>query len=737
MSLRPCRRSLFLLLAASAPALFAQGEDALALALEEGDAPAAAASPAAPPVAPAAAAAGPKSAREDSAAAFADAFAGLLLSDLRGASWLVAAPGALADSVEARAAAAGVPLHVLRIDATGGEGPELTAAEAAALPPRVVAARDLGAAAFVLAWLGSDPSGACSNVVLTAFPTLPETAGFVTVPDGPLFRIAPPDSPESPIDAKALAARHAAWRDEAGELLARCPDDARATAAQRAYLSLLDNELGVLLATVGGRSSRDAALSAFRAANAALPEAVSPLLNLATLARDGLLAAGDSRPRLAAGLDAAVSGADPSRLWTLAVTDGRVLRPSDFLETGWTWALSGCRRDDTNSLVAAFARLPDAAARRALVSRLQPGIALRDGNSRVWYDFLVSPEMRDGWSAETAAKAARLLFDTGIRPRAMRLLERAAALPGADPAALAVARLELGSRSGDLAALPDARAAVAACADPAERLRRRLAVVAALIEAQAPFPELRDEAAAALREAGPDAPAWLGPVFRAAAAFAEGDPVRARVALEGVPADDPGAWPALRLLLLAELFTTGTENTHAEALLALRPRDHLAHYVLGNHANVVGHDPAAAISHLQASIAERPTWMALNDLASLLAAHGDPRLGERMARDAIRVTNGAMPALHDTLGETLMAQGNATGAADAFRAAIRGAAAAGAPTAVFHLHLAEAMLESGDAIGALDELSAVEARLEEFGDDPEPVLRLETLRRRAEEKMGE
>ena len=47
------------------------------------------------------------------------------------------------------------------------------------------------------------------------------------------------------------------------------------------------------------------------------------------------------------------------------------------------------------------------------------------------------------------------------------------------------------------------------------------------------------------------------------------------------------------------------------------------------------------------------------------------------------------------------------------------------------------MLESGDAIGALDELSAVEARLEEFGDDPEPVLRLETLRRRAEEKMGE
>ena len=174
-----------------------------------------------------------------------------------------------------------------------------------------------------------------------------------------------------------------------------------------------------------------------------------------------------------------------------------------------------------------------------------------------------------------------------------------------------------------------------------------------------------------------------------------------------------------------------------EALLALRPRDHLAHYVLGNHANVVGHDPAAAISHLQASIAERPTWMALNDLASLLAAHGDPRLGERMARDAIRVTNGAMPALHDTLGETLMAQGNATGAADAFRAAIRGAAAAGAPTAVFHLHLAEAMLESGDAIGALDELSAVEARLEEFGDDPEPVLRLETLRRRAEEKMGE
>ena len=240
-------------------------------------------------------------------------------------------------------------------------------------------------------------------------------------------------------------------------------------------------------------------------------------------------------------------------------------------------------------------------------------------------------------------------------------------------------------------------------------------------------------AEAALADAGESAPAWLALLSRAAAALARRDALVARAELAGVPEDDPAAWPALRLLLLCELFTSGTGETHAEAVLRFRPRDFLAHYVLGNRANTVDHDPAAAIAHLQASVAERPTWMALNDLASLLAEHGDPRLGEAMARDALRITHGTMPSIHDTLGETLMAQKRAEDAADAFRAALRGAEAQpGSPTAVFHLHLAEALFASGDALGALDELSAADARVSELGDDVASVLRLENLRRRAE-----
>ena len=723
MTFRPTP-SLAVLLSVCAPVLFAQEEDPLALALdEEGSAPIVAAPAARAPArpAPAPVPAGP-SVRE--------AFADLMLSDLRGASWLVAEPGPLADSVEARAEATGVPLRVLRIDAIGGEGPELSAAEAAFLPPRVRAASDLGAAPFVLAWLLNDPATACSNVVFAAYPTLPEAAGLAAVPDGAFFRVVR-DEKEAFYDPAPLLARHDAWRDEAGEILSRDPDG-RASAAERALVSRLDNELGVCLVRHGRRPFAPA-LDAFRAAHAASPGAVSPLLNLATMARDGFVASGDSRARIAAALNDAVSGTPPNRLWALAVGDGRVLRPSDFLETGWNWALSGCLRDDTNSLAAAFARLPDADARRALVARLQPGITMREGNGLGWASFLAAPEMKDGWTPETAQAAVRRMFDAGLRARATNLLARAASLPGADPSEMLFTRLEFASRMGDLSLLPEARAAAAACADPDERLRRRLALVAAIVEAQGEFPQLRSEAEAALADAGESAPAWLAPLSRAAAALARRDALVARAELAGVPEDDPAAWPALRLLLLCELFTSGTGETHAEAVLRFRPRDFLAHYVLGNRANTVDHDPAAAIAHLQASVAERPTWMALNDLASLLAEHGDPRLGEAMARDALRITHGTMPSIHDTLGETLMAQKRAEDAADAFRAALRGAEAVpGAPTAVFHLHLAEALFASGDALGALDELSAADARVSELGDDVASVLRLENLRRRAE-----
>ena len=720
--------ALAVLLSLCASALLAQDEDPLALALDEDDslvvapAPAPAAPVAAPAVAPAPVPAGP-TVRE--------AFADLLLSDLRGARWLVAEPGPLADSVEARAAATGVPLRVLRIDAVGGEGPELSDEEAAAFAPRTRAACDLAATAFVLAWLWDDPEAACSNVVLAACPTLPEVAGFAAVPDGAFFRIVR-DEAEAFYDPAPLLVRHDAWRDEAGEILSRDPDG-RETADERAHVSRLDNELGVCLVR-HGRRPFTSALGAFRAAHAASPGAVSPLLNLASMARDGFVANGESRARVAAALDAAVSRTAPDRLWSLAVCDGRVLRPSDFLGAGWSWALSGCLRDDTNSLAVAFAGLPDGDARRALVARLQPGIIRRDGSSHGWAAFLASPEMKDGWNQETALTAARRMFDGGLRQRALALLARVARLPGADPADMLFARLEFAARTGDLSLLGEARAAAAACADPAERLRRRLALVAAIVEAQGEFPQLQAEAEAALAEAGDAAPAWLAPVARAAAALARRDPLVARAELAGVSEDDSEAWPALRLLLLCELFTSGTGDTHAETVLRFRPRDYLAHYVLGNRANVIEHDPAAAITHLQASVAERPTWMALNDLASLLAEHGgNPRLGEAMARDALRMTGGKMPSIHDTLGETLMAQGRAEDAAGAFRAALRVAESEpGSPTALFHLHLGEALLASGDALGALDEISAADTRVSELGDDVASVLRLENLRHRAE-----
>ena len=652
--------------------------------------------------------------------ALADACADLVLDRADPARWIVAEPGPLADALDRRAAARGGAVSVVPLRGltrTKLAGLERAAAESVPLA-KVRAALDLGAAPFVLSWLAADPDGAASNVVLATLPTLPLAAGCAAVPDGAVFRLAR-EEPSGTNELRGLAVRYAEFRDALGETLATAEGAAEdpAAAETRRLAGLLGDELGCLLADAG---LRDEAIRAFRLADAANPAGGSALLNLASLAREE--GTPEERAEIARRLEAlARSGAAG---WTLALSGGRVMRPADFLEGGWYWTLSGLRFTDREALLAAFEAVPEEA-RQPAAAALRPGHALQAGAAAPAMGVLAGMG-DDGWTVPLAERAAEALFLQNERPAAQRLLWKAARLPGADAFGLALLRADYAARAGDAALARRELSQVRGAGDAAR-------LFAAEVAADVELDDLKAAAARLAATPADVAPAWRAPFSAALSKLLAGggpkDSAAARGMLAAAFAADTNFWPAMRVALQADLQSgdqTAAEKD-AAALLALRPFDYFGNYVAAMMAGGAG-DEAEAQRRYQASLSQRAAWFVLNDYASFLAARGNAALAERMARDALAASGGAVPAVHDTLGEALFAQGRAGDAAAAFREAIQNSG--DAPDPRFRLHLAEALAEMGDAAGA-----AAEAKVAAAGEavfTPAEKERLEAVRARAE-----
>ena len=645
--------------------------------------------------------------------AVADALADLVLDGAAPARWIVAEPGALAEALDRRAAARGGDVSVVPLRGlTRAQLAVLERAAAESVPSaKVRAALDLGAAPFVLSWLAADPDGAASNVVLAALPTLPLAVGRAAVPDGAVFRLAR-EAPSSTNDLLSLAARYADFRDALGEALATAEgaaDDPAAADARR-LAGLLGDELGCLLEGAGLRAE---ALRAFRLADAANPAGASALLNLASLVRE------DGTPEERAALARRLEALGGAASWTLALSGGRVLRPADFFPGGWYWTISGLPLADREGIAAALAEIPEEA-RGAVLGAIRPGHAMQAGAAAPAMGVLAAMG-EDGWTVPLAERAADALFLQNERPAAQRLLWKAAKLPGADAFALALLRADYAARAGDANL---ARRELAQLRGAGDEARLFAAEVAADVE-------LDDLRTAAERVAAtPDVAApWRAPFAAALAKLLAGggpaDSAAARGMLAAAFAADTNFWPAMRVALQADLQSgdlTAAEKDAAD-LLALRPFDYFGNYVAAMVAGGRG-DEAEARRRYQASLSQRASWFVLNDYASFLAAHGNAALAERMARDALAASGGAIPAVHDTLGEALYAQNRAGDAAAAFRKAIETSGSAVDPR--FRLHLAEALLSMGDAAGAAAEAKAAAAGEAAFA--PEEKARLDAVR---------
>ena len=628
-----------------------------------------------------------------------------ILGSAAPARYLLVGDGPLADALLERAPEAAPDLCVVPLrapdDPAALEAFRLRA-ERDAPSKRAADAAELGPVPFLVAWLLDAPESAAEAFALADAPAAPSLApGFDSAPSGAVWRPAPVG--KAPADADRAAFDDI--RDRLGEALADAADgaDAALAGAVRRHFSRVANDFGRRLALAGDAA---AARDAFDSAAAFFPGAPSALLNLASLERIAPHADTAIRAKLAA----ALQGLRPSG-GVVAAESGVLLKPQDFFDAGWFWTVSGLPAADTNAVAEAFSALPSSAPREALAGLARVSFAIQRGNADAAVAFLLRnlPDASSRLSPGARLAAAGLLCDTaGDFRRAAALLARFAApggggVPAEETAGgdapfwlrAAAGAADALARGGDAEGVEALEAAVAKAASAGAA---SLAGAARAAFGPAYVELARWDAAAKAFAAAPDG----APLAEAAAALARGDALRAAEALKPLAADPDAPWPVFRTALEAAIRRGDRDaaSGFAEALLRLRPRDAFAHWALGSVAAQRG-DKDAALRHLQTSVASRPTWLALNDLASLLVETGNPAQGEKFARMAVAAAGDSVPTLRETLGEALQALGRTAEAAREFRLALDTADRIGMPAGPhLPLCLAETLLQSGDAAGA-------------------------------------
>ncbi|MBR1836796.1 MAG: hypothetical protein IJ783_05870, partial [Kiritimatiellae bacterium] len=484
--------------------------------------------------------------------------------------------------------------------------------------------------------------------------------------------------------------------------------------AWRRLAGMAGNNLGCILASCG---DVEAAVREFLRADAVYPAGISAMLNLATLARDGVASA--SRSDLASRLEALHAARHEET--SLSATGGYVMKPETFFPAGWGWTASGLDYDASSNRVdealAAAEKVAGEPGKRMVQQAVVADYLVRSAFAKPLVGQYDRAGVRETakWPASAAPAAANALFESGNRDLAVSFLDRVAgSLPDkSDPAAfdIALARLALFGHAGDAAGVGSMRHLFRSLPASEQYVKANLAVAAAALDCDDVAGAASDYKA--VETAVPDATPWLGAIRRAAEALAAADFENAgKAAAKALASGGTNYWPALRLALAVSYSRNDKKaaSSAASALVAMRPVDYFAHYVLGSLAMSSG-DRASARVHLQASLASRPSLFCLNDLASLMAEDGEPVLAEKFARQALACGGESLAAIHDTLGEALAAQSRWPEALEAFKTATT---RRGGDDPRIVMHLAEALRETGDLASAAALIPAIDKGKDAF-----------------------
>lgn len=571
-----------------------------------------------------------------------------VIESLDGARWIIADP-VVAAALRERLEESGRDVNVLSMMNESPEALAKAAGAAKCIPSvNVRKALDLGAAPFLLAWLREDPAAACSNVVLAANPELPEFAQFKAYPDGMVMRLAK-DEPTGDAALRGLLARCMDKRVEIGEALTALPQQLqreekyRATAPFRQLAGMIGNNLGVILAKNGMTNE---AFNVFKSADAVFPAGHSALLNTASLLKRSPNQALSAR--VGARLNDLAGRGGPGGM--LSLTGGWVMEPEDFYPAGWFNACTGLHASDRPAGADALAAVTNEAVRAQMSQAMNACRALQSGRSARAMTLLSDTDGSE-WDPLSLLSAVDLCRRNSEPARAAALALKIAELDdprAADSALQAAVQLAL---SGDKAGAGAALAAAGEKVSPAT-----LNAASAMVSLCARDPKAAKESVSGA-VGKPDAPEWC-------AALAE--------ALDAPPGDgrldalqkfarsrfNPMYGVAAMRYYAWECLISGNLRRAADAAKEVSPyagEDSIVNYILALDArNKGGSDRAER--HFQASLSVSPEWFVLNDYAALLASTGRAALAERFARDAVRMTGGANPAVLDTLGCALMAQ---------------------------------------------------------------------------------
>ncbi|MCL1910027.1 MAG: hypothetical protein FWG05_03725, partial [Kiritimatiellaeota bacterium] len=422
------------------------------------------------------------------------------------------------------------------------------------------------------------------------------------------------------------------------------------------------------------------------------PDNISPLLNLATVMREGAKTGAGTAAKISAQLTA--WGKAGVNSWTLSDTSGFVLKPEDFIPAKWYWASSGIPLGGADRFNEYLDKIEDPAVIDALRPRTpvkaemiaeafrQQLAAVPDPAGDYYLNcaqvFLLENETARAQAAVAAAEAAG-----GANPEQLARL-KAGILTASGNKNDAVAALESAKTSENAAKILETLAATHFISGDTDGFQRAVAELAAL----------------------PDAPPWAADLLAASKAAAE-NPAAALVAAERMMDVNPK--PLFAVSLALNIAWTSRDlakaDKFAREMLNINPRDFLANYVRAG-CFMAEKKTAEAERHYAAAVTVNPVWFALNDFAALLTDLGKYEPALKLAEQALKTGGGEIAAVWDTYATVLRKTGKTDEAWDAYKTAVE---KTGGEDPRIHLNVAEMALERKDTATAKKSLAVIDA----------------------------
>ena len=626
----------------------------------------------------------------------AEIFYDAVSAGLSGRTWLAIPDGMLENDLIERAKKRGTELVTIPLRGASRESVEKFHAAVKTLGnTRLATAAYMRPEQFLAAWAAEDIKGMTAKLATLAVPATALPASVSSLPNGLVCIVNPSDVTDAAALKSALS-RFRAIHGDASELFLfrqpNAPGGARSELFLRRAISVNGNNLGYLLYRAG---SKDDAYTAFSLAHSIDPNNISPLLNLASVVREGIKP--EQGEKIAAQLTALSRAGVGS--WNLAETSGFVLKPEDFAPVKWYWAASGIPNAEYERNAAFTDSVTDPESRNFLLARLSMMAPPKTAAERM-KTMLASEIFQSAPDGKFLLVCAHAHLTASDIARAEIALAAAETAGGADPKQLASIKAALLTASGKsddaIAALEAARTA-----DNAVEILEKIAAANYIANDNEGFQKTISELAAL-----PDAPPWAADMRASVTAANAGDMKTALASAEkAIAADAKQIFIYTYAIDLA--WKTGdipAADRIAPRILAVNPRDHFANYV---RATVLSRDKkyADAEKHYIISIAANPAWFVLNDFAAMLTDTGKIEPALAIAAQALKNGGDAFAAVWDTYGTLLLKTGKRAEAKKAFETAV---AKPGGDDPRIQLNLAEMALEDGDKATAQKALPLID-----------------------------